>query len=207
MSPHACTAGLLFALAAVARAQPPAAHHVLDVMLDADRARLEIVDRIELPAAMIRGERVVVRINAGFDLRGVAGARIEAREAGRRVQARTLRLRERGDGVRIQCAGTPVLAARGEGPGEWLDARGAHLGHISAWYPRLRDALHAYELTLRLPQGWHGLVSGRVRPLSGEGWFARWWARPGAPVAVLAPGLREDVAAGYRAIARRVGAR
>jgi len=208
MRSRACSVGLLLALASVAGAQPPVVHHALDVTLDPDRARLEVVDRIELPAAMIRDGRVVVRINAGFELRGLEGARVEAREIGSRVQALTLGLRDGGDGVRIRYAGTPVLGASGDGPAEWLDAEGAHLGHASAWYPRLRDGLHAYELTLRLPQGWHGLVSGRTRALADES-AVRWRSERPVEAIDLVAGpferFRRDGAWGTAAVWLRAG--
>jgi len=154
---------------------PPLARHELTVKLLPERHRLEVTDRITLPAAA-RTVEFLLHDGLEVSLTGTRGE-LDEREmikgpvTGRvhRVRfqrpVRVFQLRYRG---RIHHPLSSADGRRGSTPGD-ISSNGVFLAASSLWYPQLPGHFVTFSMQLSLPDGWSGISQGKALQ-QGSGW-------------------------------------
>jgi hypothetical protein len=136
--------------------------HALDVVLMPADGSLSVSDTVTLPTAQRRVEFV---LNAGFDVVADSGALVRLKDStdgSRTVYRLTWQTPTRTFG--LQYHGQPRFSARrsmGGMPAGAIDSGGVYLDGASAWYPMFDTEVARLDLSLTLPEGWHGISIGK----------------------------------------------
>ncbi len=140
--------------------------HHLEVTAAPAAGRISVHDRLTFRQPR---QSLEFRLNAGLRVSAEEG-RLERVRSGP-LQARyRLRLERPASEVKLRWEGRPRFAARrGHGgmPQGDVSTEGVYLDGDSAWYPLLETPLAGLDLTVRLPEGWEALSTGRRTPLAG----------------------------------------
>lgn len=167
--------GLVAATAALADTDYPIVIHELDVLLVPDSNRLEVVDRITLPATLVEDERPVsFTLHKGMSpVTDTPGARLESkgRVAGyvplegfnlylppgtKQVTLRYAGRIHHQLETSVQDVGKPRIGTPGI-----IGADGVFIDGTSGWYPYLPDTMLEFRMTVTLPAGWLAVSQGR----------------------------------------------
>ncbi len=173
-----CPLALLGCLAsAAAQARETPVHHALEVRLYPGAHRIEVRDRIGLPAPV---SEVRFSLHAGLEvgldgpgqLQALGSAAGAVPLAAYRVRferpRRDLLLHYAGEIDQPPSGGGPGGGGPGQDPPGLIDGEGVFLAPYSGWYPDLPDRLVSFDLRVRLPEGWHSVSEGR-RTLAADG--------------------------------------
>ena len=186
--------GLLLWCAVPAASADPLLHHDLQVHVDAAAGRLEVVDRVRIPAQAATGDRHGLRFILAdtFEPR-VEGAAVRPLDppldhgAGARFRAYRLTVAQLPAEITLRYAGAlPDGLTRGEHgmPTAVLGPDGVFLDNASVWYPRFGAAPFTFRLTVDLPDGWTAISQGARTPREHG---VRWEAQtPQADIYLLA---------------------
>jgi hypothetical protein len=183
---------LLLAFASSASAATSVVQHDLAVDLDPDRGQLKVSDRIRLPEGLAGADGSVdFYLNAAFEPSlGDTAARLELLAAAAPKRLRGYRVHLAGDARTLTVMYTGKLA-QSEGTYELghIGPEGVYLGETSAWYPLFEDALVAFSMQVRAPQGWTAISQGTDDSLPSEAERAtQLWSetRPQTAIVLLA---------------------
>jgi len=183
---------LLLAFACSASAAPVVVQHDLAVELEPDRGQLKVVDRIRLPEGLAGADGTIdFYLNAAFKPSlGDTTARLELLAAATQKRLRGYRVHLDGDARTLTIMYTGKLA-QSEGRYEFghIGPEGVFLSETSAWYPVFPDALVAFSMQVRAPEGWTAISQGAdgSRPSDSERATHLWReARPQTEIVLLA---------------------
>ncbi len=162
---------LLLAFASSASAAPSVVQHDLAVDLDSDRGQLKVIDRIRLPEGLAGADGTIdFYLNAAFKPSlGDTTARLERLAAAIPKRLRGYRVHLAGDARTLTIMYTGKLA-QSEGAYEFghIGPEGVFLTETSAWYPLFKDALVAFSMQVRVPEGWTAVSQGADDSLPSE---------------------------------------
>jgi hypothetical protein len=154
---------LLVAFAFSASAAPAIVQHDLAVDLDPDHGQLKVSDRIRLPERFANADGAIdFYLNAAFKPSlGDTTARLERLATATPKRLRGYRVHLAGDARTLTIMYTGKLA-QSEGAYEFghIGPEGVFLTETSAWYPLFKDALVAFSMQVRVPEGWTAISQG-----------------------------------------------
>ncbi|EXJ15127.1 M1 family metallopeptidase [Imhoffiella purpurea] len=157
---------LLLVLPLTALADPPLIGHRLSVGIDPDTGSIAVQDRIRFPDD--RTEWPIL-LHSGLDPRVESGdAELVPNGRWHHLDRYLLQLGETGPvtltygGIirhDLESIDAGMGRSRQASPGT-IQPDGVFLDGFSAWYPRVPDALQAFEIDVRLPEGWIAVSQG-----------------------------------------------
>jgi hypothetical protein len=166
--------------------------HDLAVDLDPERGHLKVVDRIRLPEGLAGADGSIdFVLNAAFEpsLSDTA-ARLErlAAVAPKRLNRYRVHLARDTRTLTVMYTGR---LEQSEGSYELghLGPEGVYLTQASAWYPLIDEALVAFSMRVRAPEGWTAISQGMDAPRQGDAERAtHFWTetRPQTEIVLLA---------------------
>ena len=131
-------------------------HHSLEVRLDPASNVVQVTDRIQLPAAMGRTIRFILRKPVSIVAEGATLRTLDNRATNQfreyvltvdRLPAEVILT------YRLQVTDAKKRADHGM-PGAWLNTDGVFLDSGSGWYPRFGPALFSFKMEVTAPDDW-----------------------------------------------------
>ncbi|MDD5391715.1 MAG: M1 family aminopeptidase [Thiothrix sp.] len=141
----------------------PVLHHVLRVMPDVKTGSLQVEDTLTVPDTLRHDGQFAFTLGSAFSLNSPRTQTLAPNRYSITLppEQQAITLTYSG-----KLASTPDCA--------WLtqtcvllNERGVYLDGNSQWYPQVTDALHTFDLQMRLPEGWVSLSQGEQ---TAQGW-------------------------------------